>query len=315
MQHWKDHGYVVIERFLSPDELRDITEGLHQYLPSWEEYKARPSVYSTYNGERWVSHGVKALRSPGVAGKGIASDFPYNNDALNNLAVHPFMVAFAERIAGTTNLALTASAVSGKYSGRSSEDQSLHSDYQNNTPVVPGKDNTWLNIPMITYLTDVTIDTGPTYVVSQTETEPLRLMESGTRMVERDHCKDCAKAYELQKPVVAPAGSVLIYSMRTIHRGSYFKAKDSVRYAHFGGFRTANANWMAPVTYSSAMGTPEMERFLLNSDPAQRSLIGMPEVGHDYWKDPDVLIAMSNRYPEMDMRPYGGQAPKVTTTT
>ena len=37
----------------------------------------------------------------------------------------------------------------------------------------------------------------------------------------------------------------------------------------------------------------------------------MPPTGHDYWKDPDVIEGVANRYPDMDMRPYGVGPPKA----
>ena len=301
VQHWRDHGYVVLERFLNPEEMQTLTKATHKHMPDWNEYKTREPIYATYNGKNYRQQGSGA-RLPSIQ-----HDFPYCDDALNNLALHPFLVAFAERISDSKDLLMSISSLTGKYAGRSNYDQPLHSDYQNNTGLLPGKNSTWLNMPMIIYLSDVlTEDDTPTYVVSQTHTEPMRLMETGLSAYSRE---DFPGLYELETPVLVPAGSVIIYSMRTIHRGSEMTAKEGCRFVLFGGFHTANAQWMSPKTYAGLMGSPNMNNFLVHADPAQRALIGMPPVGHDYWKDPDVIEGVANRYPDMDMRPYTGGPP------
>ena len=43
--------------------------------------------------------------------------------------------------------------------------------------------------------------------------------------------------------------------------------------------------------------------------------MGFPPVASDYWKHEEVLEAVGKRYPEMDMRPYGGEAPRKPQST
>ncbi|RSH81522.1 hypothetical protein EHS25_006144 [Saitozyma podzolica] len=275
--HWHEHGYVIIERFLSPEEMEGINEGVHQHMPTSDEIARRELVFGGLMG-------TSSRNMKGSSAAAVRYDFPYDSDALNNLAMHPFLLAFAERLAETDDLALSLGHL-GEY------DQALHSDYSNNSLVIPQESKRWIDIPMIVYLTDVTPDLGPTYVVSQTHTEPRKLMEDGFRHHTR---QDFPELYDVEVPALVPAGSVIIYSMRTFHRGSAMTADRGHRFVQFTGYHTAN---------------PEMDRFLVNADPRQRQIVGFPGVEHDYWKERGVVEAVGKRYPQMDMRPYGGGPP------
>lgn len=301
MAHWHEHGYVIVDNYLSRDELAAIAESVDTHMPTWQEFEKRPLVYADLMG---TSDRIK--RNSTAAG--VRYDFPYDDDRLNHLTFHPYLVAFAERIAGYDDLALSLGHLVGKYAGRGNFEQELHSDMSNNTLVVPCRSKKFFDIPMITYLTDVTIDLGPTYVVSQKHTDHRGLVEDGIRHKPRAKYPEL---YEAEKPALVKAGSTIIYSMRTYHRGSAMTAEKGHRFVLFSGFHTANIPWMAPMDQQHRMGTKEMDRFLVNADPRQRQMIGFPPVGHEYWSDPDVVTGVANRYPKMDMRPYGGGPPLV----
>ncbi|ORX39604.1 hypothetical protein BD324DRAFT_648244 [Kockovaella imperatae] len=294
VDHWNEHGYVIIKDFLTTGEFDELTTGWNRLMPDWEEYKSRQTMYSNV-------HGNSVKTNPSL----IRYDFPYIESAQNRLAVHPFLVAFAERLAGTEDLALSLGHLIGKYAGKE-YDQTLHSDYGNNALVTPPRSKEWIDIPIIVYLTDVTVDLGPTMVLSQTHTEHTGILKKQS-FAPRD---EYPEFYKHEVPVVVPAGSVIFYSMRTFHRGSAMKAKEGCRIVQFGGFHTTNAPWMAPLDHQARIGCKEYVKFLVESDPKQRELVGFPGVNHAYWKDEDMVEAVSNRYPDMDMRPYGGGPPK-----
>jgi ectoine hydroxylase-related dioxygenase (phytanoyl-CoA dioxygenase family) len=299
IDHWHTHGYVIIERFLSPADLAAVDTSCHRLLPSSDEFAERPAVFADVIGSSSRGRGSNAS---------IRYDFPYPDSTLNHLTFHPFLVAFAERLAETEDLHLSLGHLIAKYAGRGNYDQALHSDYSNNTLVIPSRDKRWIDIPMITYLTDVPLDLGPTYVVSQQHTEHRGLMQDGFRHHTR---ADFPELYEpgVEKPATVPAGSVIIYSMRTFHRGSAMTAEAGHRFVLFSGFHTAGAPWMAPKDHTARMGSKEMDKFLTEADPRQREALGFPGVGHAYWEDEEMVKGVARRYPKMDMRPYGGGPP------
>jgi ectoine hydroxylase-related dioxygenase (phytanoyl-CoA dioxygenase family) len=291
IEHWRRHGYVIIERFLSDVELKAVHADLQKYMPTSEEYTSRQPLFADLRGG--------SLRSaPGW----VRYEFPYVGDALNQVAVHPFLVAFVEALVGHEHIALSHGAIVGKYASLADYDQDLHPDYTNNTLVFPRDGVASIDIPMIVYHTDVTIDHGPTYVVSQEHTRDL--VSDGRRLHPRDQF---AELYELEKPAVLPAGSALIYNMRTFHRGSAMRTREGVRFSQFVAFHTTDKPWLGSNSFQGAGGSPSMDRFLTAASPRQRQLVGFPAPGDPYWDDDEARKAVTNRYPDMDMTPYGGR--------
>jgi ectoine hydroxylase-related dioxygenase (phytanoyl-CoA dioxygenase family) len=292
IDHWHRHGFAIVERFLDEVELKAVHDDLHRYMPAWDEYVARQPMFRDLQGGSrrssmgWVRH-----------------EFPFDGDALNHVAVHPYLVAFAARLVGHERLALSHGAVVGKYAGRADYDQELHPDYSNNTLVVPQEGTESIDIPMIVYHTDVTIDLGPTYVVSQEVTRDL--ITDGRRFHSRH---EFPAIYEAEQPAVVPAGSALIYNMRTFHRGSAMRATEGVRFSQFTAFHTAGVPWLGSNSFQGAGGHPAMDRFLTVSSPRERALVGFPASDDPYWSDAEATAAVAARYPDMDMSPYGGRA-------
>jgi ectoine hydroxylase-related dioxygenase (phytanoyl-CoA dioxygenase family) len=288
IEHWKRHGYVIVENFLSPEELAEAEENIDRYMPTWEEYVAHRQRYVSMTGN---------ANTPQTPSGWVVNNFPFAGDALNHVALHPFLLGFVERILGYDRLALSHSGLTGKYAGRGDYDQLLHTDYTNNTLAFPGSDTTSVDLPIIVYYTDVTVESGPTYVVSQ---ELTRDFVPGPRHRTRE---DHPEWYAAEVPVVCPAGSAFIYSMRTFHRGSAMRATEGLRWSHSMAFHTAESRWLGSATFQKAGGSAEMDHFITYATPRQREIVGFPPVADPYWTD-ETLAGVQDRYPGMDMTPY-----------
>jgi hypothetical protein len=151
---------------------------------------------------------------------------------------------------------------------------------------------------MIVYYTDVTVDLGPTYVVSAEHTRDLPVR--GERFYPR---AEFPELYEAEQPATVPAGSALIYSMRTLHRGSAMRASAGVRFSQFVAFHSVGPRWLGSHSFQGSGGRPEMDRFLTRATPRERELVGFPAPGDPYWNE-EALAGVAARYPEMDMSPY-----------
>jgi ectoine hydroxylase-related dioxygenase (phytanoyl-CoA dioxygenase family) len=279
-QHWLEHGYVIA-RLLDDAQVAAALEGIHGHMPSWEDYTRHPRWYR----ETVVRTGL------------LRADFPFAGDALNWTTIHPDLVAFAERVLHTKTIMLSHGQLGGKYAGTQDFEQDLHLDYGNNMLVVPKPDAETLDFPALLYYTDVTVELGPTYVVPQdaTRDDPL-VPRHRTR-------KEHPELYEREFPVTVPAGHILIYSMRTFHRGSRMLAKEGLRFAQNIGFKRSDVTACGQETFQHEGGRPEMDRFLERASPRERELAGFPAVGDPYW-DASGVAAVSRRYPGMDMSPY-----------
>lgn len=282
-QHWRKHGYAVV-RLLDDDQVQAAVEDIHEYMPPWEEYVRHP---------RWYAESVANL-SGRIRTR---ATFPFVGDALNATTLHPELTAFAEKVIGTDRLMLSHGQLGGKYAGTRNFEQQLHLDYGNNMLVCPKPDTEIFDMPAIIYYTEVTVDLSPTYVVSQefTRDGPVE-----PRMRSRE---DYPELYEREIPVVVPAGSVLIYSMNTFHRGSALKASEGLRFAQNIGFKRRDMTWCGQVTFQHDGGSPEMNHFLENATPREREFVGFPPVGDPYW-DKRMIANVGSRYPGMDLSPY-----------
>lgn len=284
-EHWRTHGYVVV-KLLDDVQLKDALENIYDYMPPWDEYARHP---------RWFEQTVGSkIRIPGIR---LGATFPFAGDALNASTIHPDYLAFAERVMGTKRIMLSHGQLGGKYAGTRDFEQALHCDYHNNTLAFPKPDEQILDLPAILYYTDVTVDLGPTYVVSQQYTRGDSLVP---RLRTREQSPDF---YEHEFPVTVPAGSALIYSMNTFHRGSAVTATEGVRFAQNIGLKRIDAPWAGQVTFQHEGAQPEMDHFLERATPRERELVGFPPVGDSYW-DEVTIAGVGARYPGMDMSPY-----------
>lgn len=282
--HWRQHGYII-RKLLTDDELAAAIDNIHEYMPSWEDYMAR---------QRWLE---PAVNPPGRSYT--HATFPFVGDGVNHSTIHPDLVDFAERALGTERIMLSHGQLGGKYANTKDFEQPLHCDYGNNMLVMPKPNDEAFSVPAIVYYTDVTVDLSPTYAVDQQYTRDLPLVPR------RRAREDNPELYEHEFPVEVPAGWVLIYSMRTWHRGSALRASEGLRYAQNIGFKRIGASYAGQVTFQHEGGSAEMDHFLETATPRQRELVGFPAVGDPYW-DKASVEDVGRRYPGMDMTPYEG---------
>jgi hypothetical protein len=279
-QYFRD-GYVIIPGFLTAAELSAACEGMLKYFPTAEELSATPQRYGTI------------FEDP----EHLQVEFPFASDVLSDMSTHPEMIAFVERVLGTRDVMLSQAAIWAKYAGTGDFDQGLHLDYQGNTLVVPRDDGDFRQVNMILYYSDVGGDLGPTMVVPQEKTRDLSLWPTHRPR------KGNASLYQNERPVLAAAGDLLIFSMRTWHRASDMTADFGARFSHHFVWRGAVHAFQGYHQWSQQGEKPEMQHFIERASPRQREVLGFPPPGHAYWND-QTLADVAMRYPKMDMTPY-----------
>jgi ectoine hydroxylase-related dioxygenase (phytanoyl-CoA dioxygenase family) len=280
---YRRHGYVIVPNFLGADELAAARAGMLQYFPTAEEFEATPQRYGMIHDD--PEH--------------LQVEFPFASDVLNDVSTHPELIAFVEHVLGTRDVLLSQAATWAKYAGTGDFDQGLHLDYQGNTLVVPRDDGDFRQVNMILYYTDVSPELGPTMVVSQEKTSDLPLWPTHRTK------KKSPDLYKHERPVLANAGDLLIFSMRTWHRASDMTAESGVRFTHHFVWRSAAHPFQGYHQWSSRGENPEMQSFIERASPRQREVLGFPPPGHWYWTQ-ETIEAVGMRYPKMDLGPYRG---------
>jgi len=274
-------GYLIVEGFLDANIVRDVRRDLFERYPEPHQYFAQPDAHE------W-------LRAHPFAG---FMEFPFQSDILNAMAVHPALVDLAERVLLTPDIRLFKSNVWAKYAEAADYDQPLHRDYADHTLVVPVEEPIYDQLIAFIYYSDVSLENGPTYIVAARDSNHVPAWVT-----------ECPRAqypelYLAERPVLVPAGSLLLYMLRTFHRGSALISPAASRFIQTMGYRSLQCEWGGFQSWPRTGKQPELTTFIQRATPRERELFGFPRPGHPYWT-PSTIDAVQRRYPGMDVSPY-----------
>jgi hypothetical protein len=273
----REHGFALLEDFLTDDELRAAQDALWLHFPRPDDYFADPVRYPQFAQSQFA--GVE--------------EFPYRSFDLNRLAFHPDLVDAAERFLGTTELHLYKVELWAKYAGAVDYDQPLHRDYGSHSLVVPRLDGRYGQMTTFIYLSDVTLDDGPTRIVPYEEGKDVPFTPL--------HLEPGALA-EAEIPAVGPAGSLLIYRTDILHRGSNFAAAGRSRFSLLADYQARGTTWGGKMAWPK-QAPNRWAKLIPQCSVRERDLFGFPRPGDDYWNS-QTLADVAVRYPGIDMTPY-----------
>lgn len=281
LDHLAAHGYAVVPGVLSRREVKAGLAEVLRYFPTAGELTAAPQRYETLMEQSAY----------------LQVEFPFIGDTLNHVATHPSLVDAARRLIGTDDVVLSQSAIWAKYADTDTYGTDLHVDYEGNTLVVPREEGDYRQLNAILYYTDMTPDLGPTYIVPTDHTEGLPLWPPHRPR------EKYRSLYRHEIPILCPAGSALLFTMSTFHRASPVTNPQAARFSHHFVFRSVRHAFAGYHLWSRFGERPELQHFITHATPEQRSVIGFPPPGHDYWT-PQTLAGVTLRYPGMDLNPY-----------
>ncbi|MFT5223569.1 MAG: ectoine hydroxylase-related dioxygenase (phytanoyl-CoA dioxygenase family) [Glaciecola sp.] len=272
-------GYVLVEGFLDTEQVTAAQAHLEAMLPTFGQ--------SERDNAKWINVGDSPKTHFTI------TQFPAIPCELHLNVLSAELLDFAKRFCGTEDIVLDQSAISAKYAGHHIEDQDLHTDFTNHSLAWAPSDY----LAGMIYYTDVTPENGPTRAVSWRHTVD-------TPMVPRDRTREEDPAlYEHEVALTAPAGTLLLYTMRTFHRGSAMTGEGVHRFNHHFCHRTANVEHMGWSAWPVSGKHPEMARLMQMCNVEQRTAMGFPRPGSTYWTA-EALDGVAARYPEMDVSPY-----------
>jgi hypothetical protein len=273
----RERGFALLEDFLTDDELRAAQDALWLHFPRPDDYFADPARYSQYAQSQFA--GVE--------------EFPYRSFDLNRLAFHPDLVDAAERFLGTAELHLYKVELWAKYAGAVDYDQPLHRDYGSHSLVVPRLDGRYGQMTTFIYLSDVTLDDGPTRIVPY---------ERGKDVPFTPLYLEPGALAEAEIPAVAPAGSLLIYRTDILHRGSNFAAAGRSRFSLLADYQARGTTWGGKMAWPK-QAPNRWAKLIPQCSVRERDLFGFPRPGDEYWNS-QTLADVAVRYPGIDMTPY-----------
>ncbi|MGD0310876.1 MAG: phytanoyl-CoA dioxygenase family protein [Acidimicrobiales bacterium] len=275
----RERGFCLVEGFLSPGELAAARQALWLHFPKPEEFFADPSRYPEYNGDQF----------------GGVREFPYRSWDLNRLAFHPDLVDAAERYLGTVDLHLYKVELWAKYGGAADYDQPLHRDYGSHSLVVPRVDGRYQQLTTFIFLSDVTVDDGPTRILP---------FAPGRDVPFTPLYIPFGELAEFEVPAVGPAGSLLVYRTDILHRGSNITGVGSSRFSLLADFQVRGTTWGGKMAWPK-QSPQRWAKLIPQCSVRERDLFGFPRPGDEYWNE-QTITDVGLRYPGMDVQPYRG---------
>jgi hypothetical protein len=142
-EHFKEHGYTIIENLLPEDRREEIAEALRRCLPPWEEIKHDP-------GES----------------RSAAQGFPYPDLVLNRFFVEPDLVSLVRRLLGTDDIQYRPGFSIVRYPGEKlGTNQGWHIDNGNNSLLPESEDWNYGQVVVWYFPEGVGEDQGPIRLV------------------------------------------------------------------------------------------------------------------------------------------------------
>ncbi len=283
-----ERGFTLVEGVLSDDEVAAAREGIWRHHPRPEAFFADPGAFPH-------------LAESGFAG--IDEGFPFATWELTRLCFHPDLLDGAERYLGSDDLSLYKVELWAKYAGATDYEQAHHRDYGNHTLVVPRADGVGRQLTTFTLLTDVTEADAPTKIVPLEHTAHLPLVLDVDSMAERFTVLPMGELFDVEVPVVGPAGSVLLYRTDVFHRASGFAEPGRHRVTLLLDFEVRGPTWTGKVAWANHGSRPAWQALLPRLSVRERDLFGFPKPGDPYWND-QTLADVAARYPGIDLSPY-----------
>lgn len=292
-------GFVVVHDVLTRKELEAMQAEADLYYPPYEEWVKKSDDKILVPGNRSFDPRIRA---------------PFSGPTLMRNAYHPALVAAAARILdrATSDVLLHQSNLSVKYSSDqkpcvTNHEQSFHSDIVTHDLAYPSPDPHYWQIEFIIYLDDVPGEEfGPTKAVSWELTKDIPLAPQQDLPMPEPGGK-FNHLYEREEAVLVPAGSILMYSMRTFHRGTQIRVPGTRRRVHFVTFGPgrSDAAWIGyeGQTLWQGINHPAFKELLVSGTPQQRTVLGFPRVDSPYWNG-ETIRGVKARWPQMDMEPY-----------
>jgi hypothetical protein len=277
-RRWREDGFALVPGVIPVDEIDAAVDELAALYGS--------DTFDDYNQARGFGDGEpagKQFRSTQFDGM---RGFPMRScRALNDLFVHPQLVAFARGALDDEDVRIYQAAVWAKWAGAINYEQPLHQD-ANHSLLPPRMEPGFWHLETFLYLSDVDEDCAP----------PRLVPRSKSHVSYED-------LYDHEIVATGGRGTLLAYRSDVWHRGTDFARPDASRAVLVVGFRPAAAEWFSYDAFGRLGNSRVFAGFVQGKSPDDLALFGIPRPGHPYWNAATV-DAMEDKYPGLDVTPW-----------
>jgi len=317
IKSWREQGYAFVSGLLPKALLSELRSDAQSFYPNPEDANVADYNHFGSNG-----HFV----------------FPSDYSSANSVSLHPNLLRAVADLLGVeiAELRLTQSDLWPKYGGNGLEDRSenrdqrIHCDYPNHTLTHPPEWDRPEAVEIIIYLSDESECQGSTAVVPKLGSDDPAYrwpIVNTPGVAGSNYVDDKAKAerymrelnpdaadfrqkelYEREVKTRYQMGDVIFYRHDTWHRGTPV-AQGALRLVQNMTFKKATSDWVSVLhsgwAWSLYRAGHGPEKLIAELSPDQRTVLGFPPPGHDYWTE-QTLEAVEARYKPfgIDMTPY-----------
>jgi len=318
VRSWRENGFALVDGLYASDLISRARAESLSFFP------AAGSVES----ESVTDYGSEG-----------AMEFPTPSDAINQITLHPRLLAAAAQLLGVHewDLRLTQSEPWAKYgraeksAGRfDNQDQRMHVDYPNHTLTHPADWDSPEAVSILLYFDAVEECGGATELVPRAGPEDpayqgplvrtpglagLEFVNDRTKAEAylRDAAPETAQwreenLYAHARSVHYQPGTVLFYRQDVWHRGTPLRP-GAMRLIHNMTFRRKDCEWISTVhqgwAWAMYRSSKVMVKLLAEGTVEQRCVLGFPEPGHAYWTRGTLDAVRARLGPwGLDMTPY-----------
>jgi carbamoyltransferase len=279
LERYREHGWVLLDNFVA-DDLNAIVDDLYGIFPTPRDYWSDPSRFTDLQGGQFDS--VRTI--------------PTGVRRLDRIPFDQRIQDIVTQVTQSTDLRLMRGGYQAKFADAAPFDQILHLDYTNHSLVVMPDELSSTMVGFFIYFDDVTVENGPTMVVSRTKTRRMHITDTH---LDRE---SWPLVYDAEEHVPCRAGSMLVYDYRTFHRGSSLTGSKASRLSLSFAYGQA-APWHGFYSWPNRADEPEIAQLIASLAPADRELLGFPPIGNRFWT-PRTIEAVCRRYPGFDDAPY-----------
>lgn len=284
---WARDGAVILPRFFSDEEMAPARTDFDTLYAADAPEGGEP-VDLKVDGKVVMVEPAQFKRS---------HEMPFQcSPALNLLALHPALIAFARAALGTQDVLLYASQSWAKFTGDTDYDQPFHLDFLNHTLLVPGERPQDRTISFMIYATDVTEGHGAIRYAPKPQGD--RICGTDRPAIPNPAQQDAL--HGIERSGVAPAGSIFAYATDVYHRGSNLTIPRARRYTLTASYKTAGNDRVGYTAWPRQAQASPWPLIFDNATPHQLACLGVPPPGDPFWTE-RTLARAQLRYPGWDL--------------
>jgi hypothetical protein len=299
---WKNHGYVILPNL--------INETLLNSCCNFLENNKEKFVHSDFGSQGKLEF--------------------FSNSIIDHLSFNENIIKQCQCLLETNDLLLSQSDTWGKtgksdYTSQSNNDQRMHMDYGNNTFLHPSEWDKPEAVAVIIYLSDTNETGGSTALVPRNGADdrvykfPYVNMPGYSNfpfLNDRNSSENYFsetnqpvfnfrnELYKREVKINSNKGDVLFYRLDLWHRGTPVN-EGKTRFVTNLIYKKRDCYWIHTWNpgFTKNMYYSHLERFIENLSPLQRSVLGIPLPGDNYW-DLEKVYLLKSRYTNMDVSEY-----------